>query len=66
VILITLSYPNGRTREVALPEVPRVGDYIQPKDDVHLPSLIVEHVLWVEGDEDVVVSVRPRDNGPRP
>jgi hypothetical protein len=70
VITVTIQYPNHRTREVLLANVPRVGEAIRLADDRgDNRDLIVEYVTWVEGvapnmDPDVIVSVRRSPNGP--
>lgn len=65
MITVTLLFPNGRTKDVALYGVPRTGDRIDLDDGPGQPSLVVEQVTWTEGandppDPQVVVSVRPR------
>ena len=69
MIMVTLSFPNGRTREVLLAGVPREGETIRLANGVEAPSLIVEHVLWNEGSDrgeepTVLVVVRQRDEKP--
>jgi hypothetical protein len=70
VITVTIQHPNGRTREVLLADIPRVGEAIRlanGRGDER--DLIVEYVTWVEGvgpgpDPGVILSVRPSTNGP--
>jgi hypothetical protein len=47
--LVTVTYPNGQSQEVLLADVPRQGDRIRLNNGPTTPSLIVEHVLWMEG-----------------
>lgn len=61
---ITLSWPNGATREVVLGGVPQVGHLIRQKGNGELPLLIVTSVAFVEDSDGIVVSVRDRDEGP--
>ena len=66
MIEVTLLYPNGRERQVLLLEVPHEGELIQSNNGVSEPLLIVDQVMWAEGNStpprpSVIVSVRPRD-----
>jgi hypothetical protein len=74
IVNVKLQYPNRRTRQVPLAGIPRVGDYVQlaTKEDQSPGEnalLVVEAVTWTEGrgrapDPAVIVSVRPRVDGP--
>jgi len=67
VLMVTISYPNGNRRQVLLADVPRVGENIRLSNGAEDPSLVVEHVLWVQSDRSmtepgVIVSVRVRSD----
>ena len=66
LLAVIVSYPNGNRQEVLLSAVPRIGDHLRIADfDVTAPSLVIEHVLWMEGgspgmEPSVIIVVRPR------
>lgn len=65
MITVTLKYPNDVTQDVLLADVPRAGEDIRLSNGADSVSLLVEHVLHVEGRQGVappivVVTVRPR------
>lgn len=70
MIRVVLTYPNGQQTEVLLAGVPRVGESIRLRNGrTSTPPLVVEHVLWMEGEDSppepsVIVSVRPHTEGP--
>lgn len=61
MIAVIVSYPNGQQQEVLLAGVPRVGERVRLRNGAPSPQLIVEYVLWVEGEREpqVIVGVRP-------
>ena len=64
---IVLAYPNGQRQDVYVADVPREGEAIRLTNGVTEPSLLVEHVLWMEAiapdQEPVVICiVRERDD----
>ena len=66
---VILSYPNGRTKEVLLYGVPRVGDHVQLANGPETPVLEVLFVTWIESagrppEPQVMITVRPRKEGP--
>lgn len=67
MISVILDFETGAQREVLLSGVPRVGEHIRlRKTSPNERSLVVLHVLWIEGgngsqEPSVIVSVRPRD-----
>lgn len=66
---VTLSYPNGRRVEIILDQVPRKGESIQRTNGPEARTLIVEHVIWLEGsgenpDPGVLLLVRPHPDAP--
>jgi hypothetical protein len=69
-MMAVLVYPNGRRENHLLSGVPRVGDDVQLRDtEPDEPPLVVEKITWAEVDSDsvepsVVITVRPRVNGP--
>lgn len=68
MIRVELSFANGQRQEVLLAGVPRAGESIRLSNGAQTPSLIVEHVLWMEGsgnspEPSVIVVVRPRSDG---
>jgi hypothetical protein len=63
---VTLVYPDGARRDVLLLDIPRKGDSVRPKNGGAREVLMVEHVMWEEGQDDppdptVLVNVRPMD-----
>lgn len=69
MIVVTLSFPNGQRQDVLLAGVPRLGDHVRLTNGPSGPSLVVEHVLWMEGvgaphEPSVIVVVRPHADGP--
>jgi len=69
VIVVTLSHPNGQQQDVLLAGVPRKGESIRLRNGVTDPALMVEHVLWMEGQDrsgepSVVLVVRPHPGSP--
>ncbi len=69
MIVVVLSHPNGQRQEVLLAGVPRIGDHVRLANGATAPSLVVEHVLWMEAvqvppEPQVIVSVRPHAPGP--
>lgn len=66
---VTLSYPNGRREDIILDQVPRKGESIQRSNGVDAKTLIVEHVIWLEGSDGdpqpgVLLLVRPHPDAP--
>jgi len=49
--MVTITYPNGRRRDVFLDGIPRVGERIRTKDGMDGAALVVEHVLYLEAGE---------------
>lgn len=69
MITVTIVHPNGERQEVLLAGVPGVGHHVRLSNGVPSTTLVVEHVLWVEGsgraaEPDVIVVVRPHVEGP--
>lgn len=69
MITVVLLHPNGQRQEVLLAGVPRTGDHVRLINGVSGPSLVVEHVLWMEDrgaapDPSVIVVVRPSIDSP--
>jgi len=70
MINVIISHPNGQRQEVLLAGVPRKGEHVRlSRSEVSGPSLVVEHILWVEGygnsrEPSVVIAVRPHAEGP--
>jgi hypothetical protein len=69
VTTITLSFPNGSRQDVLLAGVPRKGDHIRLNGNGAAPSLVVEHILWMEDrgrspEPTVLIVVRPHVEGP--
>lgn len=68
MITVILSFPNRHRETVVLPDVPGVGDSVRlARNGSGTPTLIVEHRLWMEGNDldpggTVVLVVRPTDN----
>lgn len=66
MISVVLKFKNGGQREIVLAGVPRRDDHIRLRD-AREPSLVVEHVLWLEGGNgfpetpSVIVAVRNAD-----
>jgi hypothetical protein len=66
MISVVLRFKSGAQQEVVLADVPRKDDRILLRDPRE-PSLVVEHVLWLEGGNgrpetpSVVISVRNAD-----
>jgi hypothetical protein len=64
---VTLSFESGATSEVLLAGIPRSGESIRLRNGrAGSPSLVVQHVTWIEGEGDspeptVLVTVRERD-----
>ena len=64
VISVVLQYPNGQRQEKILSGVPREGERIRlTAMDPDSPSLVVEQVMWEEGngsqlEPQVIVMVR--------
>ena len=68
MITVILSQRGQRDREVILAGVPRQGETIRVTNGA-AESLLVEHVLWMEGtardpEPSVIVVVRPHIEGP--
>ncbi len=68
MITVILSQRGQRDREVILAGVPREGETIRVSNGKS-ESLVVEHVLWMEGtvrdpEPSVIVVVRPYVEGP--
>ena len=70
MIKVIISHPNGQQQEVILAGVPRVNDHIRLSDaDKAAPALVVDFVLWQEGnggsmEPTVVVVVHPHREAP--
>lgn len=61
MILVTVNIlPNEIRKEVLLAGVPNVGHSIRLKNGISDKTLVVEHVLWMEGEQEpsVLVVVR--------
>jgi hypothetical protein len=63
---VILLHPNGEQQEVLLAGIPREGESIRLANGVPGTALIVEHVLWMQGNAadpqpQVMLTVRPRD-----
>lgn len=70
MITVMLLYPNGQRQDVLLAGVPRTGEHIRLDNGPSSLSLVVEHVMWVEGhgrspEPEVIVSVREAASPPR-
>jgi len=70
LITVTIVHPNGERQEALLAGVPRVGEHVRLGNGVPGVTLVVEHVLWIEGvgraaEPDVIVVVRPHSEGPK-
>ena len=70
MITITVVHPNGERQECLLAGVPSIGHHIRLGNGVPGVTLVVEHVLWIEGtgraaEPDVIVVVRPHTEGPQ-
>jgi hypothetical protein len=60
---VLLLYPNGQRQDILLAGIPRVGEHVRLANGPDTRSLVVEHVLWLEGsgrspDPEVILSVR--------
>ena len=69
MITVILSQRGQRDQEVILAGVPRQGETIRVSNGTVGSSLIVEHVLWMEGtvrdpEPSVIVVVRDYVEGP--